>query len=288
MRTATSSSTARTVDLTRIDPSVAGAAGGGALVTTVQDVSHFLDALLKGRLFRHHTTLREMLSLRPSARPRRPGRLRPGNRATPPCAARLPEAAVRTDPSGRRRDRWSANQAGAENDAIRLGDSCAPDDKRSSARSSAADSRFAQGKRQPRSRRHVNRGSHPCLRTILPCLLEIDGRANTEPPLQSPSRSRRQPRRRTTASPGAAGASVELHETLELDENEASRTSHGISPPSSTALCRSLVILSVADGRRESAICRVPVQRASFRPAPPGDPSRCLSGDRELRPERHQ
>ena len=52
--------------------------------------------------------------------------------------------------------------------------------------------------------------------------------------------------------------------------------------------CRSLVILCSADGRRESAICRVPVQRATFRPAPPGDPSRCLSGDRESRPERHQ
>jgi hypothetical protein len=49
-------------------------------------------------------------------------------------------------------------------------------------------------------------------------------------------------------------------------------------------LRRSLVILCVADGRRESAICRVPEQRASFRPAPPGDPSRCPSGDGELRP----
>ena len=35
--------------------------------------------------------------------------------------------------------------------------------------------------------RHVNRGSPPCLRTIFPCLLEIDGRANTEALLQSPT-----------------------------------------------------------------------------------------------------
>ena len=41
----------KTVDVTRIDPSVAGAAGGGALVTTVDDVSRFLDALLQSRLF---------------------------------------------------------------------------------------------------------------------------------------------------------------------------------------------------------------------------------------------
>lgn len=57
---------ARTVDRTRIDPSVAGAAGGGALVTTVQDLSRFLDALLKGRLFRHHKTLRQMLAFAPA------------------------------------------------------------------------------------------------------------------------------------------------------------------------------------------------------------------------------
>jgi D-alanyl-D-alanine carboxypeptidase len=56
----------KTVDLTRIDPSVAGAAGGGALVTTVDDVSRFLDALLQSRLFRHHTTLREMLTFAPA------------------------------------------------------------------------------------------------------------------------------------------------------------------------------------------------------------------------------
>jgi hypothetical protein len=47
------------------DPSIA--AGGGALVTTVQDLGRFLDGLLEGRLFRRRETLRRML---PS--PRRP------------------------------------------------------------------------------------------------------------------------------------------------------------------------------------------------------------------------
>jgi D-alanyl-D-alanine carboxypeptidase len=56
----------RTVDRTGIDPSVAGAAGGGALVTTVQDLSRFLDDLLKGRLFRHRRTLRQMLAFAPA------------------------------------------------------------------------------------------------------------------------------------------------------------------------------------------------------------------------------
>ncbi|WP_259310585.1 serine hydrolase domain-containing protein [Capillimicrobium parvum] len=56
----------RTVDQTRVDPSIAGAAGGGALVTTVQDLTRFLDALLKGRLFRHRDTLRQMLTFAPA------------------------------------------------------------------------------------------------------------------------------------------------------------------------------------------------------------------------------
>jgi D-alanyl-D-alanine carboxypeptidase len=54
------------VDLTGVDPSMAGAAGGGALVTTVQDLARFLDALLKGRLFRHRDTLRQMLAFAPA------------------------------------------------------------------------------------------------------------------------------------------------------------------------------------------------------------------------------
>jgi D-alanyl-D-alanine carboxypeptidase len=56
----------RTVDQTRIDPSMAGAAGGGALVTTVRDLARFLDALLERRLFDHPATLRQMLSFAPA------------------------------------------------------------------------------------------------------------------------------------------------------------------------------------------------------------------------------
>jgi D-alanyl-D-alanine carboxypeptidase len=54
------------VDQTGTDPSMAGAAGGGALVTTVQDLDRFLHALLKGRLFRHRDTLRQMLTFAPA------------------------------------------------------------------------------------------------------------------------------------------------------------------------------------------------------------------------------
>jgi D-alanyl-D-alanine carboxypeptidase len=56
----------RRIDLTGIDPSMAGAAGGGALVTTVQDLARFLDELLKGRLFRHRETLHQMLAFLPA------------------------------------------------------------------------------------------------------------------------------------------------------------------------------------------------------------------------------
>ena len=56
----------KNVDQTRVDPSVAGAAGGEALVTTVQDLARFLDALLKGQLFRHSDTLRQMLAFAPA------------------------------------------------------------------------------------------------------------------------------------------------------------------------------------------------------------------------------
>ncbi len=56
----------KTVDLTRVDPSFAGAAGASALVTTVGDLARFLDALFKGRLFRHSRTLRQMLDLAPA------------------------------------------------------------------------------------------------------------------------------------------------------------------------------------------------------------------------------
>jgi D-alanyl-D-alanine carboxypeptidase len=49
-------------DFTDIDPSVAGAAGGHALVTTTKDLARFLDALLAGELFKHPETLDEMLT----------------------------------------------------------------------------------------------------------------------------------------------------------------------------------------------------------------------------------
>jgi D-alanyl-D-alanine carboxypeptidase len=49
-----------------IDPSFAGAAGGYALATTVQDLARFLDALLAGRLFRRRATLEQMLTLGPA------------------------------------------------------------------------------------------------------------------------------------------------------------------------------------------------------------------------------
>jgi len=56
----------KTIDLTRVDPSFAGAAGACALVTTVQDLARFLDVLFRGRLFRHRATLRSMLDLAPA------------------------------------------------------------------------------------------------------------------------------------------------------------------------------------------------------------------------------
>jgi D-alanyl-D-alanine carboxypeptidase len=56
----------KTIDVTRVDPSFAGAAGACALVTTVQDLARFLDALFRGRLFRHRATLRQMLDLAPA------------------------------------------------------------------------------------------------------------------------------------------------------------------------------------------------------------------------------
>lgn len=56
----------RRIDLTRVDPSMCGAAGGSALVTTVHDLARFLDELLKGRLFRCRETLRQMLAFLPA------------------------------------------------------------------------------------------------------------------------------------------------------------------------------------------------------------------------------
>jgi D-alanyl-D-alanine carboxypeptidase len=49
-------------DFSDIDPSMAGAAGGHALVTTTEDLAHFMDALLAGELFERPETLEEMLT----------------------------------------------------------------------------------------------------------------------------------------------------------------------------------------------------------------------------------
>jgi D-alanyl-D-alanine carboxypeptidase len=49
-------------DFTDVDPSMAGAAGGNALVTTTGDLSRFLHALLAGELFEKPATLDAMLA----------------------------------------------------------------------------------------------------------------------------------------------------------------------------------------------------------------------------------
>jgi D-alanyl-D-alanine carboxypeptidase len=49
-------------DVTDVDPSMADAAGGDALVTTTADLAYFLKALLAGEFFEHAKTLREMLT----------------------------------------------------------------------------------------------------------------------------------------------------------------------------------------------------------------------------------
>jgi D-alanyl-D-alanine carboxypeptidase len=51
------------VDLSFVDPSMAGAAGGNAMVTTVQDLATFIEALLAGRLFTRPGTLAEMTTM---------------------------------------------------------------------------------------------------------------------------------------------------------------------------------------------------------------------------------
>jgi D-alanyl-D-alanine carboxypeptidase len=51
------------VDLSTVDPSMAGASGGNAMITTVQDLARFLDALLAGRLFARPETLAAMTTM---------------------------------------------------------------------------------------------------------------------------------------------------------------------------------------------------------------------------------
>jgi len=50
------------VDVTGVDPSMADAAGGSALVTTTIDLARFLDAVLAGEFFQNTGTLEEMLT----------------------------------------------------------------------------------------------------------------------------------------------------------------------------------------------------------------------------------
>jgi D-alanyl-D-alanine carboxypeptidase len=61
------------LDISKLDPSMAGPAGGHALVTATHDLVRFLDALLAGRLFRRRETLQEMLAFRPASAPDQPG-----------------------------------------------------------------------------------------------------------------------------------------------------------------------------------------------------------------------
>jgi D-alanyl-D-alanine carboxypeptidase len=49
------------IDLSVIDPSMAGAAGGHALVTTAEDLGRFIEALLAGQLFARPATLAAMM-----------------------------------------------------------------------------------------------------------------------------------------------------------------------------------------------------------------------------------
>jgi D-alanyl-D-alanine carboxypeptidase len=65
------------LDLSTVDPSMAGASGGSAMVTTTQDLARFLEALLAGRLFQRAATLEAMTTMMdapdPSGLPHRYG-----------------------------------------------------------------------------------------------------------------------------------------------------------------------------------------------------------------------
>jgi D-alanyl-D-alanine carboxypeptidase len=54
------------LDVSTADPSMFGAAGGNALVTSVSDLVRFMNALLAGRLFQHSETLNAMLDFKPA------------------------------------------------------------------------------------------------------------------------------------------------------------------------------------------------------------------------------
>src|SRR5262245_10035127 len=51
------------LDISLVDPSMAGAAGGSAMITTVRDLARFLDALLDGQLFEQKATLEAMTTI---------------------------------------------------------------------------------------------------------------------------------------------------------------------------------------------------------------------------------
>lgn len=51
------------VDLSCVDPSMAGASGGNAMVSTVQDLATFIEALLAGQLFARSETLVKMTTM---------------------------------------------------------------------------------------------------------------------------------------------------------------------------------------------------------------------------------
>jgi D-alanyl-D-alanine carboxypeptidase len=52
-----------TLDLSEVDPSMAGAPGGHAMITTAQDLGRFLEALLAGELFTQASTLAAMTTM---------------------------------------------------------------------------------------------------------------------------------------------------------------------------------------------------------------------------------
>jgi D-alanyl-D-alanine carboxypeptidase len=60
-------------DTTRVDPSMAGAAGGHALLTTTADVTRFFRHLRSGELFEHRSTLDAMFAFRPDPKNRLDG-----------------------------------------------------------------------------------------------------------------------------------------------------------------------------------------------------------------------
>jgi D-alanyl-D-alanine carboxypeptidase len=53
-------------DFTAVDPSIFGAAGGASLITTTDDLRHFIHALFAGDLVKRATTLHQMLNFVPA------------------------------------------------------------------------------------------------------------------------------------------------------------------------------------------------------------------------------